>query len=498
MVSWVEPAIKRTLKQGIFLNLKRYLLVLGILALPVFAPAQPFNPKPVRALGAPRLTATQSSPATLDSVSPNYVEGKELFNPSAVALDNSTSPPAVYVADTSNNRVLGWRYSTQLANGAPADIVLGQRDKFSTLNQGPGGLVTGVSLPTGLAVDKAGNVYVADSGNNRVLRFPQPFRQATDAKVPDLVLGQSGFSSNTPDPTGVTSTALYLNTASGFPPHIGMALDSAGNLFVCDSGNNRVLRYPAASLSAAQPPNGLAADLVIGQSSFITNVTTGDRTSKTNLRGPTGIAFDSAGRLYVSDALARALIYPSTLTNGITALRTLGVGFQTNSIPVGQLNAGYVSSVTIAAGHPILMDTPNNRLLVYDTFDNLPAEVMSGYSPPASAVVGQNDFTQVNANGGLAQASSTNLFYPFDAAASSTEIWVADTNNNRVVVFPLNQTGPAQSASRVLGQINFTLNTVNLIEGREFWLATGTRTGSVVVDRNSTPPHLVPRADRRL
>ncbi|HYO81767.1 MAG TPA: hypothetical protein VES20_10220, partial [Bryobacteraceae bacterium] len=78
------------------------------------------NLTPSRVVGHPALT--------FRSASPNLVEGRELLNPWAVAVDRTSNPPAIYVSDTGNNRVLGWRNLTALQNGAKADFVIGQVD----------------------------------------------------------------------------------------------------------------------------------------------------------------------------------------------------------------------------------------------------------------------------------------------------------------------------------------------------------------------------------
>src|SRR5215471_9444685 len=90
------------------------------------------NELPSREFGQPLLSFPLTSGA------PNLVEGREFNGPSGIAFDNGVSPPAVYVADTGNNRVLAWKNSAALANGATADKVIGQRDFYSTLAQGPG------------------------------------------------------------------------------------------------------------------------------------------------------------------------------------------------------------------------------------------------------------------------------------------------------------------------------------------------------------------------
>lgn len=147
--------------------------------LPVSMPGQVvLNSYPSREVGQATLS--------MKTTQPNLVEGKELSNPQGVAVDTSSSPPILYVSDTGNNRVLAWRNGSQFANGASADLVIGQPDQNTTSASGP----LNLSGPTGLAIDKSGNLFVADSAHSRVLRYPAPFQQQQSPPVPDLALGQ--------------------------------------------------------------------------------------------------------------------------------------------------------------------------------------------------------------------------------------------------------------------------------------------------------------------
>ena len=112
-----------------------------------------------------------------------------LHGPFGVAIDRSVSPNRIYVADTLHNRILGWDDVAGLTNGDEPKLVLGQQDFDSygasggilsgdSAGPGPGSL----SGPTGVAVDGSGNVYVADTGNNRVLEYNEPF--ASCASLP--------------------------------------------------------------------------------------------------------------------------------------------------------------------------------------------------------------------------------------------------------------------------------------------------------------------------
>ena len=123
-------------------------------------------------------------------------------NPNQIAIDKSVSPNRLYVADSQNNRVLGYGSVAALVTGAPADLVVGQRDLYSAAPNDPVLSQASLWIPSGVAVDSAGNLFVADTNNNRVLRFANPFvtmnaTGMTGGFPANLVLGQGGgFRSN--------------------------------------------------------------------------------------------------------------------------------------------------------------------------------------------------------------------------------------------------------------------------------------------------------------
>src|SRR5580698_7398170 len=302
-------------------SLRANRFALTLILFPLLAgslPGQALFVKPVTILGDPNFIGTAASPLLYDSTGPNWVEGRELNGPLGVALDNSVSPPIVYIADTGNNRILAYQYATQLTPGAMADLILGQPDRFTNVPEGPGGsLSTGLRSPTGLAVDSAGNLYVADSGDNRVLRYPKPFSQPAGYQFPDLIIGQTSFATSAGNIGGVKASTLFLSNGSSFFPHTGLAFDSAGNLWVTDTGNNRVLRFPVSVLVANQ--NAPAADTVIGQKDFVSSVAATSQTTLSGLTDPTGVSFDSTGNMLVTDALFRMVVYPPGSTTNATA-----------------------------------------------------------------------------------------------------------------------------------------------------------------------------------
>ncbi len=442
-------------------------------------------------------------------IAPNLVEGREFNSPQALALDTSTSPPILYVADTSNNRVLAWKNATGFTTGNFADLVVGQRDLYSVSPQGPGtNLSTGLAEPTAAAVDSSGNLYVADAGNNRILRYPKPFTQNSPLLQVDLIIGQTNLSSNSANQgnSKPSATSLALSTSNG-AYRLGLAFDATGNLWVSDAGNNRVLRFPVANLSANT--NAPAADLVLGQVQFTTNaIPTGvTAASKTFLSQPSGLAFDSVGRLFVADSANRVSVFVPGFSTGEAASRIMGVIPPTQANPnPPSISAGTLGStnappagVFFMGNTPFVADTGNARILEYPSFDQWPLESTS-FSPVATAVIGQADFTSNKSNQGQAQPSNSSFSGPVGAhtafetngvvggAFAGGSLYVLDSGNNRLMVFPQQSSGTFTTANRLLGQVDFQYNSINLIEGREFFFQG--YGGALVIDWKSTPPHL--------
>jgi len=451
------------------------------------------NPIPTRAIGQDSVQIT--------NFNPNLVEGREFDTPEGIALDTSTNPPALYVSDLANNRVLGFRNATSFTNGQRADLVLGQPNLTTTLAPilppaTAQTLTTGLLSPSGIAVDTQGNVYVLDAGNNRILRFPKPFAQ-TGSQTPDLVIGQPSFSTNGVNQGGISASTLAL-TSTGAAFLAFIAFDSSGNLWVADSGNNRVLRFNASALGSPATP-GPVADIVLGQTDFVTGTynpptASNPLTSLTSFTTPSGIAFDSAGRLFVGESIAtrrgRILVWSPPFYVGQPASRLLGVDTNNPQPPVTsefQLNGG--PGGLFEVGNQIgAVDTLNNRLLIFPPFGQWTPNTTY---QAAVTVVGQTDFSSNSANLGNPTAGPNGFAFPGAAAFFGSALYVADSGNNRVLLMPQNGAtfGPA---TMVLGQDLMTLNAPNLVEGREFDFGTAGSgfDAGVAVDQTSGTPHL--------
>ena len=204
----------------------------------------------------------------------------EAHNFVTMAID---SRGALYVPDSSNNRVL--KYNNPFVSDSVADAVWGQKD-FSgkDCNRGDFDRPTAATLcfhsdtnrlatnlqSAGVEVDAAGTVWVADTGNHRVLRFSANPRTGVISKMASLVLGQADFKSAEP---GNALDKLYAPSAVRIGPD--------GWAYVADTGNDRVLIF--------KPPfeSGMEADSEFGS----------------HLHHPTSIEMDPGGRgIWVNDA----------------------------------------------------------------------------------------------------------------------------------------------------------------------------------------------------
>ena len=166
----------------------------------------------------------------------------QLSGPWGVVVDSAGN---LYLADTANNRI------RKVSNGVITPVT------------------AAVNSPSGIAVDSAGNLYIADTRNNRIL-------EVSNGVITTVAGGGSSLGDN-----GPATSAQLANPQ-------GVAVDSAGNLYLADTANNRIRKVSG----------GVITTVAGGGSSGLAD--NGPATSA-QLNYPTAVAVDSAGNVYVAD-----------------------------------------------------------------------------------------------------------------------------------------------------------------------------------------------------
>ena len=261
--------------------------------------------------------------------------GISSFSPHGLALNNGY----LYFSDTNNNRIRRYNLNTQeISLVAGNGIASYAGDTASTdrpVNGGKvinGALGASINGPRGVAFDKSGNLFIADTGNNRVREvfaddqdiatvagtgtastsgdggvavnatLHTPGSVVVDGSGNVFISEQAGNVIREVNPNGVISTVAGTGTAG--PPAAetgvavnqnlsgpqGLALDNTGALLIADSGNNRIRRLTSdgtITTIAGSATSGYSGD--------------GGPATAATLRAPTGVQVDSAGNIYISD-----------------------------------------------------------------------------------------------------------------------------------------------------------------------------------------------------
>lgn len=359
----------------------------------------PVSPTADLVLGQPDFTTN-----TLGGVSQSSMDA-----PSGVAVDPVSGK--VFVSQSGQNRILRYASGAALVNGANAEAVIGQSNYTS---DGFDVTATRLSSPYGLDIDAAGRLWVADYSNNRVLMFENAANLPEFDAAADLVLGQANFTSN-----------ANVNSQVGMTGPTGVHVDAAGNLWVADFNGNRVIMFA----NAAGLSDGAPATLVLGQPDFDTAIA---GTSDVKMNGPTAVAVDTAGRLYVAEQTNNRLLRFDNavgLASGAAANAVLGQSdFTTDTVGSA---AGELSTPSALAidrkGTLYIADYDNNRVVYHKN----PATKSNKAIP--DGVIGQPDLSTVTAGVTAQVLDGPYGGLEFDAAGN---LWVTDYDNHRALRFP--------------------------------------------------------------
>jgi hypothetical protein len=337
---------------------------------------------------------------------------------------------------------LGLLILCAFVNNQSANVVIGHQN-FTTgsPNDTPAGANT-ADAPVAAFYDGT-HFFICDNGNNRVLVYNGI--PASNNSSANYVIGQPDLVSKQPNQGLGTPAANTLNSPND-------VFSNGTTLFIADTGNNRVLIY-----SPIPTSSNASAQFVLGQGGF---TTTTNALSQTGLDTPEGV-FAAGTTLFVADTNNwRVLLFNlSALSNGVTASVVVGSNnFTTRSSGNGKANAMYIpQGVCVAGGTTLVVaDSGNSRVLLFNpipTSNNANANFVIGQSGFGNAVTNSNQGGSVGAN---------TLDSPAGVASDpSGRIYIADTSNNRTLIYnsaPVSNNAPA---SQVVGQTDMLSSTAN-------------------------------------
>ena len=308
-------------------------------------------------------------------------------------------------------------------------------------------------MPAAMALTPQGELLLADQANNRVVLYPSSPTQSGQAAT--AVLGQHTL-----------DTAVPSVSRNGLSGPFGLAA-GGGKVAVADFGANRVLLFngsPRAGAPAAE------AALVIGQPDFQSNLAS---CGSQGLTQPAAVVITPDGKLIVADTWNHRVLIWNSVPTGPTVPgpdRVLGQSLRNSCELNAGLPSGQATASTLAMPADIwsdgtrlaVADSGNHRVLVWSDIN-----LLTGDFQPANLVLGHTNFTTTTANtaneveGPRAQPTISTLNDPEGGHSDGTSLAVADSFNNRVLIWRTFPDRNFQPADVVLGHETFEQSTTN-------------------------------------
>jgi hypothetical protein len=337
-------------------------------------------------------TAGDGGPATSASL-----------RPGGLALDGAGN---IYIADPAKSVI-------RKVNTAGIITTVAGNGNGSTAFSGDGGPATSASIyiipsnHNGIAVDGAGNLYIADDGHNRV-------RKVDTAGIITTVAGTGtlGFSGD----GGPAKNAMLWRPNA-------VAVDGAGNLYIADADNFRIRKVDTAGVITTVAGNG-----AIGSSGD------GGLAINAALFEIRGVAVDGAGNIYISDQAAKSVrkVNAAGIISTVAGNGTLGFSGDGGPATSAAFNAPYNTAVD-AAGNLYIADFGNRRVRKVDTAGIIRSIAGGGGSA---------------ANIGDGGPPTSALLDPTDVAVDSAgNLYIADVATNRVRKITIGARVPGLSVS---------------------------------------------------
>jgi uncharacterized protein (TIGR03437 family) len=252
--------------------------------------------------------------------------------------------------------------------------------------------------PAGMALDSAGNLYVVDSNTSLVRKVSPSGIITTVAGLESNGLGVSGYSGD-----GGPATQAMLNYPNG------LAVDSAGNLYIADTLNQRVRKVT---------PNGTIA--TIAGNGTLNGAGDGGPATQASLINPNSLAIDTAGNLYISQTY-----YVRKVTPGGTISTVAG-----NFLSIASLSSGDggPATSTFVSPYGVAVDSAGN-IYFSDTWMKNAVRKVS----PSGIITTVAGGTAGSFQGDGGPATAAGLYQPGGVAVDSAgNLYIADTGDNRV------------------------------------------------------------------
>ena len=305
-----------------------------------------------------------------------------LNTPGGVAVDSSGN---VFIADTTNNRIRKVTAST----GIITTIAGGGTGNTACTFTGTATTVT-LNAPRGVAVDASGNVYIADTGNNCI-------RKVAGTTVSQVAGGGTGNTACTFSGTATTVTLAGPR---------GVAVNSSGNVFIADTGNNCVRKVVTTTISqVAGGGTGNTACTFTGTATTVT------------LNAPGAVALNSSGNVFIADTGNNCIrkVVTTTISQVAGGGATATCSF-----------AGAATGVSLSAPGGVAIDS-TGRVVIADTTNNC-VRLVTGANIAQMAGTGTAGST---GDGGPAIGALVSG--PTGVGGNSSgDVWIADTANSRV------------------------------------------------------------------
>ena len=274
---------------------------------------------------------------------------------------------------------------------------------------GDGGAADSATLkgPSGVAVDSAGNLYIADASNRiRAVGHPTPLVLSAATIINTIAgTGTGGYSGDGGLASGPMNTGARLDQ-----PH-GVAVDSAGNLYIADYANN-VIRKVTGGRRAAWTVAGNGTAGFAGDGGLATSA---------ELDLPYGVAVDSAGNLYIADTQNNRIRELTASTGIISTVAGNGTaGYSGDGGSATSAGLDLLEGVAVDSAFNIyISDSTNNRIPHGDSVDG------------HYFMVAGNGIQGFSGDGGA--ATSAKLSHPVGVGIDSADnIYIADYNNQRI------------------------------------------------------------------